>query len=39
MAMPETAMNEQCEAMFRKNDVRFAGKVFAMEPKAIAHGM
>ena len=37
--MPEAAMNEKGEAMFRKNDVRFTGKVFAMEPKAIAHGM
>jgi hypothetical protein len=34
VAVPETAVHKQCETVFGKNNVRFAGKVFSMEPEA-----
>ena len=35
VAMPKTAMNEDCLSLSRKNDVRFAGERSAMKAKTI----
>ncbi len=39
MAVPEAAMHEHHLTQLGKNQIRFAGKVFAMKPEAEAHTM
>ena len=39
MPMPETAVDEDAEAVLGQNDVRLAGQVRAMQPKSVSHGV
>jgi hypothetical protein len=36
MLVPKTPVNENCEPVFRENDIRLSGKIPAMQPESKA---
>jgi hypothetical protein len=39
MRVPEAAVHEDSQAMFRQNYIRFARQILAMKPKSVSHRM
>ena len=39
VGVPEAAVDEDCEAVLREDDVRFAGQVLLVEAEAVAEGV